>query len=88
MEGTTALLLDPTASNINVKTLLDDAGAGTLVQILAPGSYGEVLTGILQIVGSLHPLLTQVGTISPFGSFPNLPTGGVTPTATGGLPIP
>lgn len=88
MEGTTALLVDPTASNINVDTLLEDPGAGTLVQILAPGSYGEVLTGILQVVGQLHPLLTQVGTVSPFGQFPNLPTGIPGSSPTGGLPNP
>ena len=75
MEGTTALLVDPTASSVDIDTLLEDPGAGTLVQILAPGSYGEVLTGVLQLVGQLHPLMSQVGAASPFSAFPNLPTG-------------
>jgi hypothetical protein len=73
MEGTTALLLDATQSTIDQTTLLDDPGAGTLVQILAPGAYGEMLAGLLQIpVNLLHPLLQQAGTFSPFGVFPNL----------------
>jgi hypothetical protein len=88
MEGTTALLLDPTASNVNVDTLLEDPGAGTLVQILAPGSYGEVLTGVLQIVGQLHPLMTQVGSLSPFGAFPNLPTGTAAAVPAAAIPTP
>jgi hypothetical protein len=86
MEGTTALLLDSETDSIDVHTLLDDAGAGTLVQILAPGSYGEMLTGLLQLpLDTLHPLLKEVGTFSPFGQFPALPAGGLTSTATDAL---
>lgn len=76
LEGTTALLIDEPTNSVNASTLLDDPGAGTLVQILAPGSYGEVLTGLLSIPSALlHPLLQQVGTVSPFGPFPTLPSG-------------
>lgn len=74
--------------------LLDDPGAGTLVQMLAPGAYGEILTGLLQLpLDQLHPLLKQVGTFSPFGALPALPTAaptaiisGVLPTATPAVP--
>jgi hypothetical protein len=83
MEGTTALLLD-TATETDAPELGADIGAGTLVQVLAPGAYGEVLKGLLQIpLDALHPLLQQVGTISPFGPFPDLPTGSPTSAATG-----
>jgi hypothetical protein len=86
-EGTVALLVDEATTSVDVTTLLDDPGAGTLVQILAPGSYGEVLTGLLDIpLDALHPLLTEVGTISPFGDFPSLPTDDATSAATGVLP--
>jgi hypothetical protein len=40
------------------KQLLEDAGAGTLIQLAAPGSYGEALEGLLGLtdaVGKLHP---------------------------------
>ena len=99
MEGTTALLLQPETDTIDANELLDDAGAGTLVEILAPGSYGEMLTGLLQLpLDRLHPLLEQVGTFSPFGAFPNLTTGSPTSatsdvlatatSATGGTGLP
>ncbi|KVZ49453.1 hypothetical protein WL19_15705 [Burkholderia ubonensis] len=82
MEGTTALLLEPETNAVDVHTLLDDAGAGTLVEILAPGAYGEMLTGLLQIpTNDLHPLLKVAETISPFAPFPNLTTGGLPPLA-------
>jgi hypothetical protein len=84
MEGTIALLLDPTPSTIDQTTLLDDPGAGTLVQILAPGAYGEILAGLLQIpINLLHPLLQQPGTFSPFGTFPNLAPANPASAATG-----
>jgi hypothetical protein len=86
MEGTTALLLEPETNTVDAHTLLDDAGAGTLVQILAPGSYGEMLTGLLQIpLDTLHPLLQEVATFSPFGPFPNLISGSQTSAASGAL---
>lgn len=41
-------------------SLLEDPGAGTLVQLAAPGAYGEALQGVLSLadaVGQLHPAL-------------------------------
>lgn len=94
-EGSTALLIDEATDSVDAATLLDDPGAGTLVQILAPGSYGEILTGLLSIPATtLHPLLEEVGTGSPFPPFPTLPpgpglsTGGVVSTVTGLVPTP
>lgn len=99
MEGTTALLLQPETDTVDANELLDDAGAGTLVEILAPGAYGEILTGLLQLpLDRLHPLLEQVGTFSPFGTFPDLTTGsptsaasdvlGIATSTTGGTGLP
>jgi hypothetical protein len=89
LEGTVALLVDEAATSVDAATLLDDPGAGTLVQILAPGSYGEVLTGLLNIpLDAIHPLLKEVGTGSPFGAFPNLPTDDTTSVVPNVLPLP
>lgn len=86
MEGTKALLLLPETETLDAHTLLDDLGAGTLVQILAPGSYGEILTGLLQIpLDTLHPLMQEIPTVSPFGVFPNLAIGALTSPVSGAL---
>lgn len=89
LEGTVAFLVKEAATSVDAATLLDDSGAGTLVQILAPGSYGEVLTGLLDIpLDAIHPLLEEVGTVSPFGAFPNLPTDDTISAVTKVLPLP
>lgn len=86
MEGTTALLLEPETTTVDADTLLDDPGAGTLVQILSPGAYGEMLTGLLQLpLDRLHPLLQEIGTVSPFGPFPDLTTGSLPSAASDAL---
>jgi hypothetical protein len=51
---------DPDLKAPDVKKLLSDPGAATLVQIAAPGSYSEALQGLLSLAdaeGLIHPKL-------------------------------
>jgi hypothetical protein len=77
-DGDTVLAANPVANIPNdvVAGLLNrDPGAGTLVQVAARGSYGEMLQGLLQLgdatslPNTLHPLLKQIGP-APWGPFP------------------
>lgn len=90
-EGDRALILknvDP-ANDADVQAMLDeDAGAGTIVQLAAPGSYGEALKGLLTLLNvdpaklvdeatMIHPaLLQQVTSVA----------GGVGGAVPGGVP--
>ncbi|MEA3200591.1 MAG: hypothetical protein QOE90_2019 [Thermoplasmata archaeon] len=60
-EGNRALIVkEADATDAEVKTLLADPGAATLIQIAAPGAYAEALQGLLKLAVDLekiHPAL-------------------------------
>lgn len=61
VEGDKVLLLaDADSDAPEVKRLVEDTGAATIVQLAAPGQYAEALQGLLQLddaLGRVHPLL-------------------------------
>jgi hypothetical protein len=64
-EGDRVLVLqDVDREDLDVVALLDnDIGAGTLVQLAAPGSYGEALKGLLTILNLDPTKLVDEGTL-------------------------
>ena len=66
-EGSTALVAevieDPMSVDEVTRILGREPGAGTLVQVLADGEYGEILEGALSLASldALHPALKQLG---------------------------
>ncbi len=87
-EGDRVLAIsDVQADDADAKNLLADLGAATVVQLAAPGAYGEALKGLLTLLPVdptelvnestlIHPALTQAAVL------PTVPGGG------GGVPIP
>ena len=77
-EGNKALVARPLAGteSVDVGRLLErDPGSGTLVQLLAPGSYGEVLQGLsalTDVATNLHPALKAIAP-TQFVEFPTQP---------------
>lgn len=58
--GRVLVVAPPEAGDKFVERLLDEDGAGTLVQLAAPGSYAEALQGMTELLdakGLLHPAL-------------------------------
>lgn len=58
--GRVLVVAPPEAGDKFVERLLDEDGAGTLVQLAAPGSYAEALQGLTELLdakGLLHPSL-------------------------------
>lgn len=100
-EGNRALVVsDADASLDEVKELLKDPGSATLIQLAAPGAYGEALQGLLKLatdVEQLHPqLLPPLAPAMPplaivdlTGKTVPLPIGGSTSVPIGGgVPLP
>lgn len=60
-EGDRVLVLkEPEDNNADVQRFLEDIGAATVVQLAAPGTYGEALEGLLSLTdakGKIHPNL-------------------------------
>jgi hypothetical protein len=83
-----------------VRALLNDPGAGTRIQIAAPGAYAEALQGLLSLtdaVGKIHPslqpplapVMPPLALVDLTGKTLEVVDGGGTGgTGGGGLPIP
>lgn len=89
--GNEVLVVEPAASvppAVLAELLERDPGSGTLIQLLAPGAYGELLQGVVALtdITNLHPALEALPTVSPYAPFPELPAGnGAVSSATGAL---
>lgn len=75
-----------------VEMLENDIGAGTLVQLAAPGAYGEALKGLLSILNLDPTKLVDEGTLIHPALLPTppvvIPGVGSLPGAGGGIPGP
>ncbi|HEX7180702.1 MAG TPA: hypothetical protein VF756_02580 [Thermoanaerobaculia bacterium] len=86
-EGDRVLVIaDVQPTDPDAKNLLADLGAATIVQLAAPGAYGEALKGLLSLLnvdptklvdeaGLIHPALLP----APASPVPGLPGGDVLP---------
>lgn len=86
-EGDRVLVIaDVQPADPDAKNLLADLGAATIVQLAAPGAYGEALKGLLSLLNVdptklvdeanlIHPALLP----APTSPVPGLPGGGVLP---------
>ncbi len=89
-EGNRALIVkEADAADAEVKQMLADPGAATLIQIAAPGSYAEALQGLLKLAVDLekiHPaLLPPPAPVMPPLALVDV-TGKSIPISTGGTP--
>lgn len=87
-EGDRALLLKNLdwTSDEEVRQLLDDKGAGTIVQLAVPGSYGEALKGLLTLLNVDPTAVVDEATLIHPGLLPVPPLAGG--TAAAGIPGP
>lgn len=91
-EGNKALVVKEANKTLDeVKALLEDPGAATLVQLAAPGAYAEALQGLLKLAvdtEKVHPALLP----APAPAMPPLTvvdlTGKTIPLPVGGSPTP
>jgi hypothetical protein len=93
-EGDRVLILrnvDPADPDV-VELLANDVGAGTLVQLAAPGAYGEALKGLLTILNLDPAKLVDEGTLIHPALLPvpqvAVPAVGTLPGTGGGSGIP
>lgn len=91
-EGNRALVVKDADRNLpEVKELLDDPGAATLIQLAAPGAYAEALQGLLKLAvdtEKIHPaLLPAPAPVMPPIAVMDL-TGKAVPLPIGGAPTP
>lgn len=87
-EGDRALVIsDVQPNDPDAVNLLADAGAATIVQLAAPGAYGEALKGLLSLLPVDPDKLVDEATLVHPALLPVLP-GAVVPGGLGGIGIP